>query len=204
MSCPPYWTKQRCLDALRQWALEHGGRAPGKNDWKHATPYYPCSETVARRFGSWTFAVRLAGLQPKGQPMYWNRRRIIASIRWWNATRGAPPKSNDWKRAAPEHPSQSTVRQRFGTWNTAIVAAGLVPYTSGGQANWTHWDVVACIRRHFHQHGRTPTSIEWHRATPGRPNLSAVKRLFGTWNNAIRVAGYVPRIQGENQSREAA
>lgn len=77
---------------------------------------------------------------------WWTRRRIIDAIQAWTAEHDAPPRQEDWHpclaRARGHHdtadqfdsatyPWASIVRQRFGTWNAAIAAAGYTPRHPG-------------------------------------------------------------------------
>lgn len=58
---------------------------------------------------------------------YWTDGLIVAAIRGWQERHGQPPRKLEWRNAAPDHPSSRTVIERFGTWNTAITAAGFTP-----------------------------------------------------------------------------
>lgn len=52
-------------------------------------------------------------------------------------------------------------------------------------------------RRHLH----TPTAAEWERAGRDHPCRQTVLRVFGSWNAAIRHAGYRPRPRGRPKER---
>lgn len=67
---------------------------------------------------------------------------IVNGLREWNELTGRPPGAVDWNSAHPGHrvrpqtthrswPSQATVSNLFGSWNTAIAVAGFVPLTCG-------------------------------------------------------------------------
>jgi hypothetical protein len=55
----------------------------------------------------------------------WTRERILQAIDAHARHLGRPPKSREWGRGTAEHPSVVTVRNRFGSWNEALRAAGL-------------------------------------------------------------------------------
>ena len=83
--------------------------------------------------------------------VHWSEERIIEAIRAWSDEHGEPPRRTDWdpkrcellaqaawekadewrKRAhlfrVGEWPSPRTVTEVFGSWNSAIEAAGLTP-----------------------------------------------------------------------------
>ena len=60
------WNDQDILDGLRQFAIDHG-RPPRSNDRVGLTSTYPSPALVVSRFGSWSTALRKAGLEP-GNP----------------------------------------------------------------------------------------------------------------------------------------
>ena len=45
-----------------------------------------------------------------------------------------------------------------------------------------------------------PTQDDWERAGVNHPCCLTVRRVFGTWNNAIRAAGLRPRRRGVNKN----
>ena len=58
----------------------------------------------------------------------WTRERIVVAMQAWAAERGRPPAADEWRVSGLwEHPSQGTVRNVFGSWSAAVVAAGFVP-----------------------------------------------------------------------------
>lgn len=63
----------------------------------------------------------------------WTREEIISRIRAWNAEHGAPPRANGWAHATGGNPAQSTVIKVFGSWASAIEAAGFPRPKRGGQ-----------------------------------------------------------------------
>jgi len=67
----------------------------------------------------------------------WTRMQIVGAIRRWVRAHGEPPTENDWKGRATDLgvPGLSTIRRRFGTWDSAIAAAGFQPRGRGGSAH---------------------------------------------------------------------
>ncbi len=51
------WSQTETLQAIRDWTDDHG-RPPTTRNWKKASAYWPCAETVRRQFGSLDEAVR--------------------------------------------------------------------------------------------------------------------------------------------------
>ncbi|MGE0025680.1 MAG: homing endonuclease associated repeat-containing protein [Thermoleophilia bacterium] len=72
-----------------------------------------------------------------GRPRTWTEERVLAAIRAWADENGRPPSSSDWYLRAPGRPTHCVVKERFGSWNKAIAAAGFEPVPAGrprGQA----------------------------------------------------------------------
>jgi len=119
------WTEERTLQALREWAAQHG-RSPVISDWRHAGEGRPTSHWVQLLFGSWNEGLRRAGLPTYELPK-WSRSLIIAAIERWALEHGEPPRSREWDCIGEYWPSKGTVRMHFGSWNLAIEAAGFAP-----------------------------------------------------------------------------
>lgn len=148
---------------------------------------------------------------------YWNRERIIQRILAWNKKHGRAPYATEWfsadgKRDRYGHvlwPSTSIVQREFGSWRKAIHAAGLTPPAKRPkreeepalrvpQGFWKEEMVVAKVKEWVAEHGSPPAVHEWRGKTPLYPDTSTVIDLFGSWNNMVRTAGFVPRPRGVN------
>jgi hypothetical protein len=66
----------------------------------------------------------------------WNRELIAYAIDLWHRKHLEAPVQDDWERAGPDHPCRLTVLRVYGTWNTAIRAAGLEPRPRGRNRRW--------------------------------------------------------------------
>jgi hypothetical protein len=154
--------------------------------------------TVIRLFGSWSSALTAAGVP---SPRSWTRERVIEAIRSHAAVHGQPPApiqwrhstGPPWKRGA--HPKATTVIRLFGSFSDAVVAAGFEPWRRWG--TWTSEQVIAAIRAHVARHGQPPLAQDWRHSTsePGaaHPTQETVRRLFGSFSDAVVAAGFEPR-----------
>lgn len=62
MPAPLVWTPELVVEALRRWAAEHE-RTPTVADFDAGTPAWcPSRSTAQRACGSWSEALRIAGL----------------------------------------------------------------------------------------------------------------------------------------------
>lgn len=144
----------------------------------------------------------------------WTKEAIIAAVRHFAELRGRPPTASDWNpshaRALGFHdradlferyenwPHVFVVQYTFGSWNAGIRAAGFEPLRRGAHLNdWTRDEILAAIRRWYSLHGEPPRCNDWKlEAYSEWPNTKCVTYLFGTWNAAIRAAGFTPRKPG--------
>jgi hypothetical protein len=138
----------------------------------------------------------------------WNRETIVYAFELWNRRHLCSPTVDEWRRAGPDHPSVSTVRHVFGSWNRGVKAAGLRPRKPGEArrgdtpalaprestlVRWSHNATIEAMRRWHEAHGHQPSLEQWRRADRSHPSAATVRRLFGTWNTAVAEAGFEPR-----------
>ena len=77
------------------------------------------------------------------------------------------------------------VSSRFGSWNAALVAAGLPAQPYG----YSDEEVIEALRADALRLGRTPTLDDWRGRGPAVPGIGAVITHFGSWNVGLRAAG---------------
>jgi hypothetical protein len=102
----------------------------------------PSSCIAQRRFGSWTEAVEAAGFEARqrGRCRRWSDAEIIKEIQ--RLADGEDPPTMQEFDADGAAPSAVTARNRFGSWNEAVEAAGFEPrpgskrYTRGELLDW--------------------------------------------------------------------
>jgi Homing endonuclease associated repeat len=62
----------------------------------------------------------------------WRQEDVLKAIRSYaRSHHGKPPTLRRWQQPKPGEPQSSTVQQLFGSWNTAIAAAGFTPRNRG-------------------------------------------------------------------------
>ena len=73
-----------------------------------------------------------------------------------------------------------------------------------GPRNGFRWDretIAYAIELWHRRHLRTPTVAEWECAGADHPCRHTVQRVFGSWNAAMRAAGFRARRQGQPKER---
>lgn len=144
---------------------------------------------------------------------YWTRELIIERIQQWAEEHdGRQPTANEWFEKFPldenghrPWPPTATVVRLFGSWSEGIEAAGFKPLKSSPRTKERHhqhkrpvWDreqIIAEIQKWHAEHRLPPTKNDWEQ-DKNYTDPNRVVRTFGTWGNAIREAGFVPRAQG--------
>lgn len=86
--------------------------------------------------------------------------------------------------------SASTCRQRFGSWNKAVEAAGLEPNRKHDSLDLTNDQLLEILRKRADRLGRTPTQDEMDAF--GSPTAGTYDYRFGSWNDAVEEAGLEP------------
>lgn len=125
------WTKPAIFSALHTWVKEHG-EPPTVAQWLASSPFTPNSKTCQRMFGSWNNMMREAGLTTRSRGrnkrvVQFTRKQIVAVIFEFRFAHGRLPMYEDWIHPAEGRPTAGQVERAFGSWNSAIVAAGYAP-----------------------------------------------------------------------------
>jgi hypothetical protein len=166
------WTKERVLEAIQTWHRE--GRLP--TDIRTANP---ALERAARRhFGSWYNAQVAAGLNPR-KYRRWTQESILQTLR--EAHQQGRALSAIWRE---DRCLCRSATRRFGSWQKALAAAGLQPY----RREWSKAHVAEEIR--IWQRQGWPLTRVWK---DNNSLYTNAKRLFGTWRNALLMAGLEPK-----------
>ena len=138
-------------------------------------------------------ALKRAGLEPfepyiNRKP--WDELDTIQALQIWSEKHGRPPWSMEWDHAQPEHPCSNTVRERFGSWRSALEAAGLElpPRRPRGERHWPREEILKALQDWTEANGRTPIWSEWKAAGPDYPCSGSVRKHFGSWALALEAA----------------
>jgi hypothetical protein len=165
------------------------GRPPRPSDLQRGRPRVA---TLRRRFGSWHATLSAAGIEPV-PARRWPRERILDALGAWTVARGHAPRPADWRAGDPDggRPSSQVVVRRFGSWASALDAAGL----SSQPRPWTPELIIESLREWTRVRGRAPTVSEWTAMPTGdtHPSRRAVVDCFGSWTNALDAARVVDR-----------
>jgi hypothetical protein len=126
----------------------------------------------------------------KGGHMVKHKKRIhpiekLIAIRTLAAELGRAPTQEEMNNRGPI--SYYTILDEFGTWNEAIMAAGLEPVQ---RHSIPREDVLEAIQALAERLGYAPS--QQRMAQKGAVSVDAAVAEFGSWTDAVRAAGYEP------------
>lgn len=119
-------------------------------------------------------------------------------------------------------PSAAVVRREFGTLSAAVRVAGFSPRPAPTRLRpklRSDVEILQAIREWTTRYGEPPTMADWEPSRARRaghrwrieryqrgdwPSARSVRNHFGSFSDAIRQAGLVPRPRGQRQGEAAA
>jgi hypothetical protein len=196
------WDRARLIQVLQERARELG-RTPQRNDFPVAAPEAPHYRTFAYHFGSWTGALRAAGLvgadvvaRDLSSSPDWTDAQLLEILRDTARRLGRTPERSDFLRATAGSPHYNTFKRRFGGWRGALEAAGLADPAGDRRRfvgrHWTDRELLAALSREAARLGRPPTSRDFRLASADAPSATTIIKRFGGWRHALAAAGLLP------------
>ncbi len=128
---PVQWSKSRVEDAFRRFYAEHK-RTPSPHRDTLGNPDMPSTPTVQKLYGSWSNALRAAGLPARAWRI--GKESIAKGLADWHERHGRWPTATDIERDR-SLPGKSTMQKYLGTVSAAKFAE-LVPeiLAAGGES----------------------------------------------------------------------
>jgi Homing endonuclease associated repeat len=133
-----------------------------------------------------------------GRPPERSREAVVDAIRAWARSTGGPPTQADWTpstdprskwaREYPRWPSYMTVTTVFGTWRSAVEAAG----HRANRRLWTRAEILEALKSWIADHGRPPRQDELTYGAAGMPTMETIRKHFGSYAAALEAAGTRP------------
>ncbi|MDB5325905.1 MAG: helix-turn-helix domain protein [Phycisphaerales bacterium] len=152
--------------------------------------------SAARRiFGSWRNAIQAVGITPHDVLTWerWSPPKILVMIRHF-ARRNRPLTTKQMDQRY--HNVVTAARRHFGSWNKAVLAAGVDPRKLQRVIPWTSERVIeAILTRALRNESLVPSRVE------PRSLLEAGHRFFGSWHDAIAAAGLDPVLASRKETR---
>jgi len=181
------YTDDDLIKSLQKCAEQNDGHI-SQDIYKKDCPS-PSAHTIIERFGSWENALEKAGLRTntyRNEP-YTKEEMITALQRFYQENGGYI--SNTTYYASGRTPSPSAIRNTFGSWNQALIEAG-IPINVKQKLRFTKKQMIVSLKRVAEQ---VPTvlSRKLYQSLKQKddPSSSSIERYFGTWNQALQEAG---------------
>ena len=121
-----------------------------------------------------------------------NRRDAVEALKRLAAELGRAPKAKECDECAYT-PAVSTLVYRFGSYNKALLAAGISGRScSGGKRQvYSKEDSVASLRTLAEELGRAPMALDCQKCSY-TPSVNTLIRQSGKYNDALIAAGLTP------------
>jgi preprotein translocase subunit Sss1 len=179
-AAPRHLTDDQILAEIQRVA-KMLGRTPFQSEFHRHVAF--SITVVVNRFGTWTNAIKQAGLELAWQRRY-TKKQIIQEIRRVAKKLRKTPTVDEFKNFI----SLPCVYRHFGTWHSALKEAGLEPL--GPRRDITDEQILAEIRRVARKLNKTPTVGSFQ--SQATIDVKTVQNRYGTWNNALKKAGFTP------------
>jgi uncharacterized protein YejL (UPF0352 family) len=179
------YSDEQLLQILRDLAAELG-HSPRQSELK-ARPGTPALNTYERRFGSWTAALKAAGLKPyRRRARAFSDEQLLQALRDLTAELGRPPTKKQLQ-ARPDLPPLGAYYARFGrSWTAALKAAGIEG--TSRSPNYSDAYLLQILRDLAAELGRPPSDHQMQ-ARRDLPSVKIYYKRFGGWNAALKAAG---------------
>jgi len=169
------------LDEIQRFT-DTFGRTPYCRDMT-AVNGFPSMNVYVDVFGSWNSALAKAGIDAYTSRIY-SKDMLIAELHRFKDEFERVPGTRDMDNT-PGYPSTRPYKKWFGSYNAAILEAGLDVNTFH---DYTPESLIAELIRFVEENGRTPSHDDMKRCN-GYCSSGVYIRVFGSWNAALIAAG---------------
>ena len=142
------------------------------------------AKTYSTAFGSWNEALSAANLELNKEKNV-GRSRLLDEIKRLRDASGEVPTAETMRRQGRF--AVNTYKRRFGSWNKALQAVG---YELNNRTNIPESELLEELKRLKDEIGETPKAIDMEKE--GEFGWATYKTVFGSWNDALREAGFNP------------
>lgn len=187
------YTDEQLLQLLHDFKEKYG-RVPSSTDINKEEGY-PRGSIYTYRFGSFQNALKLAGLKRekikndkysdeylmkcyKEIVNYYNRQPSLTEI-------------NEYVKNKKGFPSARTFASRFDGIDNLHKLCGFEAEKNG--MSYQKDFLLNELKRFYKENGRVPTSSEFDKANTGYPSRKTYSKYFGSFNNALILAGFTPK-----------
>ena len=201
-------SKEEMLQAIKQKAQELG-KTPGRRDLTSDSTM-PSIQHIIREFGSLNNAIASAGLSLNKFVVDLSDEEMLKKLRDKGMVLGRAPTMAEVENDS-NLPNCSSYEKRFGSYNKAVIRAGLKPNDRHFSINCRNRirerlsdeDLLLLLVNLAKRLGRTPTTVDVIN-DPDIPSYSVYLRRFNSYNEALIRAGLKPNIYRKKRSEKAS
>lgn len=199
-------SREEMLQAIKQKAQELG-KTPGRRDLA-ADPAMPSIQQIKLEFGSLNEAIIAAGLSLNKYVVDLSDEAMLKLMHDKGITLGRAPTMAEVD-DDPNMPNASSYEKRFGSYNNAVIKAGLKPNDRHFGINCKNQirdklsdeELLQLLVDFTNRLGHTPTIAEVN-GDPNMPSADVYRRRFGGYSEALIRAGLEPNKPVERPSDE--
>lgn len=180
------WTTKDCIEAVQHVGQELGETPIMRTYDENKPEGAPSAQSICVIVGSWSKAQRQAGMVDTKNLIKVSEDECIAALRHVKTSLNQSPSAAQYNTHRPDWaPSGRTIRNIFGSWDTAKRIAGLETFTL-----ITKEDCYSAIRSVKEIIGRSPYIRDYdEHHPPDCPGSQTIKRVCGSWHDAKVGAG---------------
>lgn len=158
------------------------GETPSEREYSNHGKY--SVKTYCKRFAGWNAALLAAGFEPNVE-MNLSEEELISALQGFAEKLGRPPTADEMDRSGPY--TSDSYKRAFGTWNRALRQAGLEVHSVW---NVSEEDLISELNSLAEELGHVPRKDEMR--NQGKRSAAVYQERFGSWNEALRAAGFEP------------
>lgn len=178
------------------------GRQPSYNEYSEFAKLNKLASlnTLKNRFGNIKNIHVILGL-PKKENSQYTKEFLLSELKRFESENGKPPTSVDLDKKNTGYPSRKTYVKYFNSFGDALFEAGFefrnietflrTKPLPKGIKRFTKEMIKNCIDEFINIHNRVP-SLKEIESVPNYPIRADFRKLYGSYNEAIKDMGYVP------------
>lgn len=179
------YTKEDIIKSIQTLAQELG-KTPSLTDYNN----HKCKPTgpiIINRFGSWNEALLAAGFT---EHSYLTKEQLLELLQNYYKEHNNTPSTREFD-SDKKYPNVVTYKRHFGSWNNALELAGLPLKQRKPKTKYSKEYMITCIKNYIQKYKKIPIQKEFD-ADKDFPSATTVVKYCGSWEAAIREAGYTP------------
>lgn len=181
------YTKEQIILIIQELAVQLG-KTPSLSDYRNSN-CKPSDVTIISYFSSWNEALVASGFKIHA---YKSKEELLGLLLDYYNFYKKVPTARDIDNNK-QYPNSVTYKRNFGTWNAALLLAGLKPKLTKVKNKYDKEYIINSIKEYVDKYKKIPTTAEFD-ADKTFPSSNTVTKYCGSWENAIKEAGYAPDI----------